>query len=148
MAIVVFDYAGWAIRYPELALWVAEPLAQAYFNEACFYCDNTASSPIPDTTRPTLLNMVTAHIAALNAPLSGRESPALVGRINSATEGSVTVSTENLYPPGTAQWWQATKYGAAFWAATQQYRLNFYVANPARSVDPYAPLGLFPSGRN
>jgi hypothetical protein len=38
--------------------------------------------------------MLTAHIAALN--VSG--SSPLVGRINSASEGSVSVGAENLYP--------------------------------------------------
>ena len=37
------------------------------------------------------------------------------------------MQTENLYPPGSAQWWQQTKYGAAFWAATSQYRGMRYV---------------------
>jgi hypothetical protein len=147
MAAVVFNYSSWAIRYPELALWVTEPMAQAYFSEACLYCDNTAASPITDETiRATLLNMTVAHIAALNAPLNGQASSTLVGRINNTTEGSITVATENKYPEGTVQWWQATKYGAAFWAATVQYRRMFYIAQPYRYVDPYSPYP--PYGHN
>lgn len=139
MSAVAFRYQAWAARYPELACVVAEPLATAYFAEAGLYCDNTAGSRITDDsvggTRETLLNMVTAHIAALNNPTS---SP-LVGRISNATEGSVTVGTQNDYPPGSAQWWQQTKYGAAWWAATAQYRTARYFSGPAIPQVPRAP---------
>lgn len=123
MGAVAFDYATWSARYPELSASVSEATAQTYFAEAGFYCDNSATSPVSDeAARLVLLNMVTAHIAALNAPIDGQASSPLVGRISQATEGSVTVQTDNQYPPGTVQWWQQTKYGAAFWAATAQYR--------------------------
>ena len=140
--IVDFDYSTWALRYPELASWVSQPLAQSYFYEATLYCDNTPCSPIFDVNqRAMLLNMVTAHIAGLNAPLNGQASSPLVGRISNATEGSVSVQTENLYPPGTVQWWQQTKYGAAFWAATAAFRTMRYFpgnsAQPAPNADRF-----------
>ncbi len=135
MGIVAFDYAGWSARYPELAASVSEATATLYFAEAQLYCDNSDCSPIGDASvggeRYMLLNMVTAHIAALNAPLNGKPSSPLVGRIASATEGSVTVQAQMDYPPGTAQWWQQTKYGAAFWGATAKYRRAFYAPPPA-----------------
>jgi len=136
--VVVFNYGTWAIRYPELYESVVQPLAQQYFNEAQLYCDNTPASIIRDLVqRATLLNMVTAHIAALNAPLNGQPSSPLVGRISNASEGSVSVQTQNDYPAGTVQWWQQTKYGAAFWAATAAYRTMRYVPGPVRNMDPY-----------
>ena len=141
--IVVFSYNTWAARYPELAQYVEQPLAAAYFQEACLYCDNTANSPIADASvsgqRELILNMATAHIAALNAPLGAPSSP-LVGRISSATQGSVSVQTQNEYPPGSAQWWQSTKYGAAFWSASAQFRLFRYMRGPRRNMDPYSFL--------
>jgi hypothetical protein len=122
---------------------VQQSLAQAYFQEAQLYCDNTLTSPIADDTvggaRSLFLNMVVAHIAQLNAAINGQPASPIVGRINNATEGSVTVASENLYPPGTVQWWQQTRYGAAFWAATQQYRKMYYAQGYPRIVDPYAP---------
>lgn len=153
MAIVTFDYALWAARYPELAASVSSILAQAYWNEAQFYCDNTASSPVidgaPGGQRAMLLNMVTAHIAALNAPLNGQPSSPIVGRISSATEGSVSVGTDNPYPPGTVQWWQSTKYGAAFWAATQQYRKMQYFSGFPRNMDTFNPfINFLNTGEN
>lgn len=136
MAAVLFDYSAWAARYPELAASVPQTRAQTFFNEAGLYCDNTASSRVTDDTpggqRAMLLNMVVAHIAALNAPAGGNPASPLVGRISNATEGSVSVQTQNDYPPGTVQWWQQTKYGAAFWAASAQFRGMRYYAPPAR----------------
>ncbi|CAE6857228.1 hypothetical protein R75461_07780 [Paraburkholderia nemoris] len=139
--VVTFDYPVWAIRYPELMASVPEPLAQAYFNEAQLYCDNTPLSPVHVLTiREQFLGMLTAHIAALNAPLTGQPSSPLVGRISNATEGSVSVQTQYDVPAGSAQWFAQTKYGAAFWAATAAYRAMRYVPSPARDMDPYAPL--------
>ena len=134
--VVVFDYTTWAARYPELSASVASQLAQQYFYESTLYCDNSAVSIVPFTDasgtpiRAMLLNMLTAHIAQLNAPMNGAASPQLVGRIASAGQGSVNVSIQNDYPPGTPQWFQQTKYGAAFWAATQQFRTMQYVPAP------------------
>jgi hypothetical protein len=107
--VVVFDYSAWAARYPELASSVSQSLAQQYFNEAQLYCDNTPCSIVRNLCiRAMLLNMVTAHIAALNAPLNGEPSSPLVGRINSATEGSVSVGTQLDMPAGSAQWYAQT----------------------------------------
>lgn len=139
---VTFVYTDWATRYPELATYVGSPQAQLFFNEAAVYCDNTTGSPVQDLTQRTvLLYMLTAHIAALNANINGAPSSPLVGRINSATQGSVSVQTQNDYPPGSAQWFQQTKYGAAFWQAAAQYRRFTYVRGPVSSnrVDPYSP---------
>lgn len=142
MSIVVFDYATWLLRYPEFSS-VGQPLAQLYFNEAQLYCDNTVCSLVTDGSpggqRAMFLNMLTAHIAALNAVISGQPSSPLVGRISSATEGSVSVQTQNDYPPGSAQWFQQTKYGAAYWQASAQFRTARYVPGPAAIVDPFAP---------
>jgi len=138
MAVVTFDWAAWSARYPELAAYVAQTQAQGFFAEAQLYCDNTDTSPVTNVaTRSVLLNMLVAHIAALNAPLGTPSSP-LVGRISSATEGSVNVSAEMNYPPGSAQWFQQTKYGAAFWQATLRFRMFRYVQGPVRIQDPAA----------
>jgi len=137
--VVVFNYATWALRFPELSGSVSQTLAEMYFGEAqALYVDNTVVSPIRDLNqRAVLLNLVTAHIAALNAYINGVEPSTPVGRVATATEGSVSVSTENLYPPGTVQWWQSTKYGSAYWAATIQFRSVQYSPNPR-----LAPIAL------
>lgn len=147
--IISFNYANWGARYPELAQYVDDVRAQMFFVEATLYCDNTASSPIVDATvggqRDLLLGMLTAHIAALNADL-GKKSPTLVGRINTATQGSVSVGTEMQLPPGSAQWYAQTKYGIAFWTATRRFRRFLYRGKTAVArIDPYGPVLGFPT---
>ena len=140
MGIVAFNYDAWVARYPELAGSVSPQLAAAYFAEAELYCDNTPGSIVSDETRRSLfLNMLVSHIAQLNAPINGQSSQTLVGRITSASEGSVSVSVENTSLPGSAQWYQQTKYGAAYWAATAPYRTAKYVPGPQRIMDPFRP---------
>ena len=133
MASVVFDYSLWSLRYPELSASVKATLAGAYFTESTLFLDNTNNSRVTDLgQRAMLLNMLTAHIAALNAPMNGQPSSPLVGRIATATEGSVTVNATMDLPPGSAQWFAQTKYGAAFWAATAIYRTMLYVPGPGQ----------------
>jgi hypothetical protein len=81
--------------------------------------------------------MLTAHIAALNAvELGGRSAENIVGRISSASEGSVSISLDSQ-TPGTAAWFQQTKYGAAFWQATTQYRKARIFPGSNRNPDPW-----------
>lgn len=139
--VVAFSYADWSAMYPELAASVSQPQAQGYFYQAQLYCDNTPTSLITDTSRngerEMLLNMMTAHIAALNAPLNGQSSSPLVGRISGATEGSVSVQTQMDMPAGSAQWFNQSKYGAAFWAATAKYRTMRYVPGRVPPANPW-----------
>jgi len=135
--IVVFDFSAWIARYPEFSS-VSSTLAQMYFNEATMYCDNTATSPVQDVDiRTMLLNMLTAHIAKLNAPVNGQQASELVGRIASAGEGSVNVSTELEGQVQGRAWYAQTKYGLAYWQATAQYRAAQYKIGPVYNPDPY-----------
>lgn len=140
MSVVVFNYAVWALRFPEFVAnapagkLVTEPLAQAYFDEATIYCDNTDLSPVTNVPQRTVfLNLLTAHLAALNGPAS---SP-LVGRLSDATEGSVSVSTELDVPKG-AEWFAQTKYGLSYWQAIGRFRKGFYVVPPPTYGGPFA----------
>lgn len=126
-AVVTFNYQTWAAVYPELSS-VSEPAATGYFAQATLYQANDGSGPVCDpTAQLALLNMLTAHIAALNASINGQAPNSLVGRINSATEGSVTVSTELPVSAGMEAWCAQTKYGIAWWNATRQYRTFRFV---------------------
>lgn len=145
------NYIAFTARYPEFASPggtqpVSSDLYTAYFNEATLYQANNGAGPIRDqTTASLLMNMLVAHIASLNAAsAAGDVAPNVVGRISSAGEGSVNISTENQYPPGTPQWYQQTKYGAAWWAATAQFRTMRYMLGPAAVP---AGQGLFGRGR-
>lgn len=139
--IVSPNYTLFITRYPEFASPggaqpVSSDLYDAYFSEATVYQANNGAGPVSNaTTQITLLNMLTAHIAALNtASAAGVPASPIVGRVNSASEGSVSVGAENNYPPGTVQWYQQTKYGSAWWAATAQYRTMRYRPGPVMGV--------------
>lgn len=131
MTAVVFDSAAFKARYPEFAA-VGDPLLQACFGEAGLYLSNTDNSPVQNVTRrAVLLNMLTAHIAALGGALSSDGQPRPVGRVSSATEGSVSASMEYL-APGSSAWFAQTQYGAAFWQATSSLRGFRYIPQPTR----------------
>ena len=144
---VAFNYDMWVTRYPEFSA-VPQPQAQAYFDEATLYWRNDGTSLCSATvTQSLLLNMLTAFVAQQYAQADGSTDPGgakpsdtPVGRISSATEGSVSVSLENLYPPGSVQFFQQNKYGASFWQATAVYRTMRY----ARGF--LQPGGLGPAG--
>lgn len=129
MTIVVFDPTAFKARYPEFGT-VAESLLTLYFGEATMYLDNTDCSRVTDIPQRTvLLNMLTAHVAAMNGTgVGGKGASGLVGRVNSATEGSVSVSVDYASTAsGTMAWYLQTPYGAAYWAATGRYRTMHYI---------------------
>lgn len=130
--VVTFDPTKFVARYPEFAT-VDPDLLQAYFDEAALvYLDNTEASRVANIEpRAVLLNMLVAHIAQLNVGSSAQPASPLVGRINTATEGSVSVGADMGVVPGTAAWFMQTKYGASYWQATAQYRTMRYM--PGRS---------------
>lgn len=127
-AIATFNYSTWVARYPEFNGTVNEATAGLYFGEAGLYLNNVGGGQVCDpATQQALMYMMTAHIAALNMQQCGNDSASgIVGRISSASEGSVSVSVENDYPAGSPQWYQQTKYGSAFWAATARFRTARY----------------------
>lgn len=137
MAIVVFDVAAFRDRYPEFAK-VSDPLLSAYFVEATVYLNNTESSPVTDVAiRAVYLNMLVAHLAAMNPGAGGKAGSGLVGRITSASEGSVSVSVDAGPSSANSWWYLQTPYGAAFWQATAAYRTARYVPGGSPSMYPY-----------
>lgn len=123
--VVEFVTADFLARYPEFtALNTASPaLLGLYFGEATLYLNNTTASRVVDIeTRTPLLYMLTAHIAAMNGGVNGQQPSQLVGRIDKATEGTVSVSADMPGATANAAWFLQTKYGAAYWQATARYR--------------------------
>ena len=127
---VVFVYADWATRYPELA---APPdgtgtttAAQAAddFVLAGLYLNNTPCSVVQNiSVRTILLYMLTAHIAALAARQAAEpDGNAIVGRISDATQGSVSVSADVGTTNNNQAWFYQTQYGMSFWQATAAFR--------------------------
>lgn len=150
--LVIFDYSKFAAMYPELS-GVGSQLAQEYFDLACTLCRNDWRNPAaPFGYLDKLLYMATAHVTWLYAPRGPDGQPAaagaaaspLVGQVTSATEGSVSVQVAAAPMAGeSAWWWNQTKYGAMFWAASTAFRRMQYFANPtmvAPAVYPYSPF--------
>jgi len=131
MSVVVFDPVAFVARYPEFSA-VTNPRMQACFNDAGLYLSNTDASPVQSIPRRTsLLWMLTAHILTIGGALSVDGKPLPVGRIDSGTEGSVTVGLKYTDPtPGSGAWFNQTQYGASFWQATTALRGFRYFARP------------------
>lgn len=134
-------WEGWTTRYPEFAS-LSEALAQSYFEEAGLYHANDGTGPVTDETQQKLLMyLVMAHIALRYATINGVGPTPLVGVLNHASEGSVSVGTQLNASPGSMQWWVQTKYGFDYWAATAQFRTMRYRAGPQRYFGPIYPTG-------
>lgn len=138
MGVAAFNYAAWIQRYPEFGA-VSEERAALFFAEAGIYLDNTDSSVVADVAvRGVLLNMLTAHIASLAGALEPNGQPTgMVGRVSSASEGSVSVSVDSGLEAGTAPWFAQTSYGLSFWQATKPYRSAIYVPAQAYNFEPF-----------
>jgi hypothetical protein len=155
--VVTFDFDTWVATYPEFAGCSAAQ-GQAWFDLADLYFANDSGNPAltaGDARFAQLVYMMTSHVAWLNAPRDANGAPAqagqpaspLVGRVSSASEGSVSVQTDagdaNAGSPSQA-WYMQTKYGAAWWAATAPYRTARYAARPTYVPGTY---GAFPAFR-
>lgn len=140
MPAAVFDYDKWVAMFPYLAD-VPEPVATGYFAVAEMLFDNTDCSPIADPDkRLVFLNYVVAHLARLGGyPAAAGSTPApdgMVGRITSATEGSVSISSDYGSVSENQAWWIQTPEGATFWQMTRALRTARYVAPPPRNFGP------------
>lgn len=130
-AVVQFDYALWQQLYPELSN-VTEDQADLSFDLATLFLRNDGTGRVnKDSTQLSLLNMLTAHIAFIGyGDNKSGGATGVVGRISSATQGSVSVSSEMQNQPGSAAWFQQTKYGAMYWQAIAAFRTFVYTGGP------------------
>lgn len=132
-AIAVLDLAAFRLAYSAFATAPDDATIQAYFalgGEVWLRNDGTGRvKSVPLQTQ--LMYMLTAHLCQLFSGPDGNDPSGLVGRINSATEGSVTVSTEFESTKNSA-WFDQTPYGATFWQATAALR-TFPAYVPGRS---------------
>lgn len=128
--IVTFDPTAFREVYPSFAT-LSDPQLNNAFNTATLYLTNTQFSRVQDVAkRAMLLNLLTAHVAAIEYGENGQAASPLVGRINSAAEGSVNVGTDYPVAPGSQAWYIQTRYGAMYWEATAPYRVGRYVPGP------------------
>lgn len=153
-AVATFIFQTWIGMFPEFAQILPQQ-AQGFFNQACIYLRNDGGSPVTDPgVQTTLLYLLTAHIAARYVQSQGDATPGApkdantpVGRLADVAEGSVSASFQNDYPAGTAQWYQTTKYGSDYWAATAQYRTMRYAVGCSRPARGFPVVYPGPYGR-
>lgn len=143
--VVTFNAATWKAVFPEFSS-VPDPVSTGYFLRAQLLFTNTQGNPaFPDGNMEMLFLLLVSHIATLSGPAdeSGNTpppGPQLVGRLTSASQGSVSVGAQwdGSGSPSEA-WFTQTKYGAEFWQATAQYRTARYSARPT-----FVPSAIFP----
>lgn len=136
MGVVVFDIEAFRVRYRQFSS-VSNDLLQAYFDEATTYLNNSNCSRVGDVAlRSRLLNMLTAHIATLNAGVNGNSPSGVVGRVSSASEGSVSVSMDMGPTTDESAWFKQTVPGSAYWQATAQFRTAVYIPGASPSHYP------------
>lgn len=135
--VVVFDPDKFLAQYPEMQqastafTWFAEAqdkvsLLQSWFRQAELILNNTHCSVVKNLVeREILLFLLVRHFAELH---SRAVQGGLVGRISSATEGSVSVSAEMPIASPSSAWFYQTPFGANFWQMTLKYRGFRYVA--------------------
>ena len=100
---------------------------ELWFVEAGMLINNTPQSCIKNLgEREVLMFLLMAHFAELQARVEAGNSA--VGRLASASEGSVSVSFDNGSSTLSSAWYQQTPYGSKYWAMTARYRSFLYVA--------------------
>lgn len=148
---VTVDPSYFRAAYPEFAA-CSDAQIGGWFVRAGFICGDSACNVLNQTEGllANCLYLLTAHIGWLNAPrdgngnpaASGSAAPAIVGRVNSASEGSVSIGSEmgdvNAGSPSQA-WFMQTKYGAEYWTATAVIRMGRYYARPTIPASPVYP---------
>lgn len=135
---ITFNYANWALIFPQFSSVSQPQVVGLVLPLAEQYCRNDGGGPVTTIAAQTnLLNLMVAHVCQLLFGTNEQPGPAqLVGRISSATEGSVSVAVDFPTTAGAA-WYNQTQWGAAFWAATAPYRTMRYVPGPRRSFAPW-----------
>lgn len=156
---VTYSYADWIAACPAF-VGCSDAQGQAFFNTAATVFDNSTANPVYCAQGAagfkTVMYNVVSHVAWLFAPRDASGNPAaagqppspLVGRINSASEGSVSVGADmgdaNAGSPSQA-WWMQSQYGALVWQAIALSRTAVPVVNPLVMPQSIYPGGYFPN---
>jgi Protein of unknown function (DUF4054) len=141
--IVQFLQSEFVMAYPEFT-GISSGANQNAFNDAEFLLDNSCGSAVQDANkRMQLLYTLTAFVSfGQNGTNDGMgnvtSAPGIVGRIDSATQGSVSVSAAYSTTVGQSEaFFIQNKYGAKFWQQTMAYRTMHYI--PAPQFGPNGP---------
>lgn len=156
MAVVALDPAKFKTAFPEFADVPDARLTVLFGIIGATILDNTGASVVTDVTmRESLMFLLLAHMLTLygtgplaGAPGAGTGPFGAVGRVSSATEGSVSSSMEyHAAASATEAWFSQTQYGAMYWAMTVSFR-SFRYAAIGRSGSGRALDFLNPNTRN
>lgn len=146
-AVVAFDDADFKALFPEFVNCTQQQ-GEAWFAQAGMLCANAGSNPLVRQGGGSYwmlqraLYLLTAHIGYLSAPRDANGNPTgqqgsnsppqIVGRITSASQGSVSVSSEMQATGGTYSqaYYMQTQYGAQYWELTKSIRTFQYFATP------------------
>lgn len=123
--VVEFNVDKFRSLYPTLKATVDQ--LNWYFIEAAMLLNNTSKSCIKSLAeREVLLFLLVAHMAVLQQRIEGDNE--VVGRVSSASQGSVSVTLDNGQTTLSDKWYQQTPYGSKYWALTAKYRSFLYIA--------------------
>lgn len=139
--VTVFDFSEFIALYPTFAC-LNGLAAQGYFDLAAVYHRNDGFGPVKlAAQQKTLMYLMTAHVATLMASgANGGAAP--VGRLSSASEGSVSASFELAASMNMNQaWFAQSQYGLMYWQATAGYRQMRYVVPVPRNFTPWPSGG-------
>ncbi|HGK4602799.1 TPA: DUF4054 domain-containing protein [Yersinia enterocolitica] len=128
MAIVVFDITKFRAMFPEFSN-VADDLLPFLFDQATDYLNNSDFSLVDNVIkRERLLYLLMAHLAYMRyGDVKGDGGSGMVGRLSSASEGSVSASSEAGVVEFRYMWYTQSPYGMDYWQATKVYRMaNYY----------------------
>lgn len=128
MAIVVLDITKFRAMFSEFSN-VTNDLLPFLFEQATDYLNDSDFSLVEDVIkRERLLYLLMAHLAYVRyGDANGNGGTGMVGRISSASEGSVSVSSDAGQVEFRYMWYTQSQYGMEFWQATKVYRMaNYY----------------------
>lgn len=147
--VVVFDPAAFKAVYPSFAT-VSDGALQQSFVLATLQLNNSCSSRVCDAAmREVLLNLLVAHIAALTYGENGLPPSGVVGHVDKAQEGSVSVSASMGTMAYGQPYYAQTQWGAIFWQSTARFRQMVYIPAPIVCADLGVngyPYDGFPGG--
>jgi len=135
--VVAFDFPSWQATFPQFGTLTQDQVVNFVLPLAEQYVRNDGGGPVTTVaTQSNLINLMVAHLCTLFYGENGQSPSGIVGRINSASEGSVSVSAEFPMTANNA-WFMQTPFGAAFWQACAPYRTMRYMPGPRRNFNPW-----------
>ena len=121
--VVVFDPVEFRELYPTIQ--ATDEQLEMYFEMAETFLDNTKCSVVKDLgARKRLLYLLVAHIATLTG--QAEKGNNVVGRVSSATEGTVSIGLDYGTMGNNERWYLQTPWGAMYWQLTKKYRSAVY----------------------